>query len=201
MIRRLSVLVLGILVVMATAYTLGRRGTSTGRATEPVVPAVGAAKVADSAEDLLIPSKNAQPAPEFSKGEWINSAPLNLAEMRGQVVVVDFWTFGCYNCRNTLPALKHLNVSYKDRGLTIVGVHTPEVERERKLENIRREVAALGIVYPVVTDNDYSTWRAFGVVAWPTVFILDKQGRVRYKHIGEGAYEEQESVIKRLLAE
>jgi thiol-disulfide isomerase/thioredoxin len=186
---------------MATAYTLGRRGAPTDRANEPVVSAVGAAKVADSAEELLIPAKNAQPAPEFSKGEWINSAPLNLAEMRGQVVVVDFWTFGCYNCRNTLPALKHLNGSYKDRGLTIVGVHTPEVEREKRLENIRREVAALGIVYPVVTDNDYNTWRAFGVEAWPTVFILDKQGRVRYKHIGEGAYEEQESVIKRLLAD
>jgi thiol-disulfide isomerase/thioredoxin len=189
------------LVVIGTAYTFGRRGPSMGTANEPMVPAVGPATPADSAEKLLIPAKNAQPAPDFSKGEWINSTPLNLAEMRGQVVVVDFWTFGCYNCRNTLPALKHLNGSYKDRGLTIVGVHTPEVERERKLENIRREVAALGIVYPVVTDNDYNTWRAFGVEAWPTVFILDKQGRVRYKHIGEGAYEEQETVIKRLLAE
>jgi thiol-disulfide isomerase/thioredoxin len=189
------------MLVVTAAYTLGRRGPSMKPAEGPAVPAVGAAVLADSAEKLLIPAKDAQPAPEFSKGEWINSAPLNLAEMRGQVVVVDFWAFGCYNCRNTLPALKHLNESYKDRGLTIVGVHTPELEREGKLENLRREVASLGIVYPVVTDNDYNTWRAFGVKAWPTVFILDKQGRVRYQHIGEGAYDEQETVIKRLLAE
>jgi thiol-disulfide isomerase/thioredoxin len=201
MIRRLSVMSLAILIVVTAAYTLGRRGRSTGPAEKLTVPAVGTAKPADSTKELLIPAKNAHPAPEFFRGEWINSAPLKVDDLHGQVVVVDFWTFGCYNCRNTLPALKHLYGTYKDRGLTIVGVHTPEVERERKLESVRREVASLGIAYPVVTDNEYNTWRAFEVEAWPTVFIVDKQGRVRYKHIGEGAYDEQEAVVKRLLAE
>jgi thiol-disulfide isomerase/thioredoxin len=140
-------------------------------------------------------------APELSEGSWINSEPLTLKSLRGRVVLIEFWTFACYNCRNTLPVLNKWNAEYRDKGLTIIGVHTPELDYERNIDNLRREVAALGIKYPVVTDNDYSTWKAYGLEAWPTVFVLDKQGRVRWTHVGEGAYDKTEEVIKQLLAE
>ena len=116
-------------------------------------------------------------------------------------MLVDFWTFGCYNCRNTLPSLKRWHERYSDKGLTIVGVHSPEFDSEKKIDIVRREVASLGIRYPVVTDNDYETWRAYKVEAWPTAFLLDKSGRVRWMHVGEGAYEEAERTIQKLLAE
>jgi len=115
--------------------------------------------------------------------------------------LIEFWTFACYNCRNTLPVVKKWDAQYRDKGLTIVGVHTPESDLERNETDLRREVATLGVKYPVVTDNDYSTWKAYGVEAWPTLFLLDKQGRVRWTHVGEGYYDETEAVIKKLLAE
>ena len=135
-------------------------------------------------------------APEISNGIWINSEPLTLKSLRGRVVLIEFWTFACYNCRNTLPTVKKWDAQYRDKGLTIIGVHTPESDLERNLVDVRHEVEALGIKYPVVTDNDYSTWKAYGVEAWPTLFLLDKQGRVRWTHVGEGAYDETEQVIK-----
>jgi thiol-disulfide isomerase/thioredoxin len=140
-------------------------------------------------------------APEFSNGIWINSEPLTLKSLHGRVVLIEFWTFACYNCRNTLPTVKKWDAQYRDKGLTIIGVHTPELDYENNIDNLRREVAALGIKYAVVTDNDYSTWKAYGVEAWPTVFLLDKQGRVRWTHVGEGYYDQTEEVIRKLLAE
>ncbi|MDT7605403.1 MAG: hypothetical protein QOF61_3400 [Acidobacteriota bacterium] len=151
--------------------------------------------------DTVLDAKDAPQAPAFAAGTWINSDPLKLESLRGRVVVVDFWTFGCFNCRNTLPAIKRFHEAYAAQGLTVIGVHTPELDREQVVENVRREVSSLGLRYAVVTDNDYATWHAYGVEAWPTVFILDRRGRVRYKHVGEGAYDEQERVIKTLLAE
>ena len=151
--------------------------------------------------DKLADETKGATAPELSGGTWINSDPLTLKSLRGRVVIVDFWTFGCYNCRNTLPSVKSWDARYREKGLTIIGVHTPELERERDVENVRREVAALGIQYPVVTDNDNAIWNAYRVEAWPTWFVLDKQGRVRWMHVGEGAYDETEQLIKKLLAE
>lgn len=144
---------------------------------------------------------NLAPAPEFGSGTWINSEPLTIKGLRGRVVLVQFWTFGCYNCRNTLPAVKRWHQLYRDQGLTIVGVHAPEFDSEGKIENVRQEVMSLGITYPVVTDNDYTTWGRYQVNAWPTLFVLDKLGRVRATHIGEGAYEETEQKIQQLLKE
>ena len=151
--------------------------------------------------NTLVPGTKYVLAPEISGGVWINSEPLKLKDLRGRVVLVEFWTFACYNCRNTLPAVKSWDTRYRDQGLTIIGVHTPELDHEKEIENVRAEVASLGINYPVVTDNDYSTWKAYGVQAWPTLFVLDKQGRIRGMHVGEGAYDETESLIKKLLAE
>jgi thiol-disulfide isomerase/thioredoxin len=155
----------------------------------------------------MIPSRTltedskAPVAPEISNGTWINSDPLTLKSLRGRVVLIEFWTFACYNCRNTLPSLEKWDTQYREKGLTIIGVHTPELDFERDLDQLRREVAGLGIKYPVVTDQDYSTWKAYKVEAWPTVFLLDKQGRVRWTHVGEGYYDETEEVFKKLLAE
>jgi len=155
----------------------------------------------NSSNALPVAEEKAPAAPEFAIGDWINSEPLTVKGLRGRVVLVDFWTFGCYNCRNTLPAIKNWDARYREQGLTIVGVHSPEFEEERKPENLRREVAELEIRYPVVTDNDYATWRSYDVAAWPTIFVLDKSGRVRWTHVGEGAYDETEQVIQKLLAE
>jgi thiol-disulfide isomerase/thioredoxin len=155
----------------------------------------------DFEADTLIAAAKATTAPEFAKGNWLNSDPLTLAKLRGHVVVVEFWTFGCFNCRNTLPSVKEWDTKYRGRGLTIVGVHTPETDSEYSFDSVRKEVPALGIKYPVVTDNDYQTWKAYGVEAWPTIVVLDKQGRIRWLHVGEGRYDETESVIKALLAE
>ena len=146
-------------------------------------------------------SSDSAAAPELAAGEWINSAPLKLNDLRGRVVLIEFWTFGCINCRNTLPFIKSWHDRYQDKGLTIIGVHSPEFDEERKVENLRREVTSLGIRYAVVTDNDYQTWSAYHVEAWPTSFLLDKQGRIRWKHEGEGSYDEAERLIQRLLAE
>jgi thiol-disulfide isomerase/thioredoxin len=159
------------------------------------------ATIADVKPDIFIAAANAPKAPLFAEGAWLNSDAIKLGKLRDRVVLVEFWTFGCYNCRNTLPAVKQWDASYRDRGLTVVGVHTPELAGEYKIDNLRTETQSLGIKYPVVADNDYKTWNAYGVEAWPTMFVLDKQGRIRWQHIGEGSYVETENVIKRLLAE
>ena len=160
-----------------------------------------------TAGEQMIPSgkvteeTKAPTAPEIASGTWINSEPLTLQGLRGRVVLIEFWTFACYNCRNTLPTVRKWDTQYRQQGLTIIGVHTPELDYERNVENLRHEVAGFGIQYPVVTDNDYSTWKAYGVEAWPTLFLIDKQGRLRWMHVGEGGYDETEQVIRNLLAE
>jgi len=154
----------------------------------------------NSANNMLSESKSPA-APEFADGVWINSEPLTVKRLRGRVVLIEFWTFGCYNCRNTLPFVKRWHERYGNKGLVLVGVHSPELEDEKNIENVRREVTSLGIRYPVVTDNNYSTWNVYHVEAWPTIFVLDKMGRIRWTHAGEGAYDETEQVIQKLLAE
>ena len=164
-------------------------------------PLVADDKAAPDAEDVLISAKNAAAAPAFAAGKWINSEPLTLEKLRGQVVLVDFWTFGCYNCINTLPALKGYNAKFGGQGFTVVGVETPETDGERDYNNLVGAVEKRGIKYPIVTDYDSKTWQSYNVNAWPTIIILDKQGRIRYTHVGEGSYDVQEKIIRTLLAE
>jgi thiol-disulfide isomerase/thioredoxin len=152
-------------------------------------------------EDGLIPANKARSAPEIAGDKWINSDPLTIENLRGRVVLIDFWTFGCYNCVNTLPTLRRFHEQYASKGLVIVGVETPETRYERVFENLVKAVDQRGIKYPVVTDYDNKTWDAYGINAWPTVVIVDKSGLVRYVHVGEGEYVTQESVIAKLLAE
>jgi peptide-methionine (R)-S-oxide reductase len=140
-------------------------------------------------------------APELTSGTWINSDPLTIQGLRGRVVLVEFWTFGCYNCRNTLPYVKKWNEKFADKGLTVVGVHSPESELEQNVETLREQVGSLGIRFPVVTDNNYAIWKAYKVNAWPTFFLIDKQGQIRWTHVGEGAYAEAENLIQKLISE
>lgn len=124
-----------------------------------------------------------------------------LEDVRGKVVIVDFWTYSCINCIRTQPYLNAWYEKYADKGLVIVGVHTPEFSFEKKYENVLAAVQKENIQYPVVLDNDYATWRAYANRYWPRKYVIDAQGRIRYDHIGEGAYEETEHVIQQLLKE
>jgi thiol-disulfide isomerase/thioredoxin len=142
-------------------------------------------------------------APELSGGgAWINSEPLTLNSLhqQGKVVLVDFWTYGCYNCANTLPYIKQWWERYKDQGLVIVGVHTPEFDSERILENVQAAVKRQEIGWPVVQDNDYAIWQAYGNRYWPHFYLIDSRGQIVYDHIGEGAYTETERQIQSALA-
>ncbi len=141
-------------------------------------------------------------APEFEGvTRWLNSPPLSLADLRGKVVLVDFWTYTCINCLRTLPYLRAWDERYRDRGLVIVGVHTPEFAFEKDTGNVRDAVARNRLRYPVAQDNDYATWNAWGNRYWPAKYLIDAGGQVRYTHFGEGDYDVTERAIRGLLAE
>jgi thiol-disulfide isomerase/thioredoxin len=139
-------------------------------------------------------------APNF-KGinNWLNSPPLNMSDLRGKVVMVNFWTYGCYNCVNTLPHVTRLHAKYKDKGLVIVGLHTPEFPFEKSTGNVQAALKRHGILYPVAQDNDSATWEAYRNRYWPAQYIVDQSGRIVYFHAGEGAYDEIERTIQNLL--
>jgi cytochrome c biogenesis protein CcdA/thiol-disulfide isomerase/thioredoxin len=141
-------------------------------------------------------------APELQGiAEWVNSEPLTLRQLRGRVVLIDFWTYSCINCLRTLPHLKAWDRAYRDDGLTIVGVHSPEFAFERVPDNVRAAVRKQGIRYPVALDNDFATWTAYANEYWPAKYLIDRNGRVRYYHYGEGEYDETEELIRRYLGE
>jgi thiol-disulfide isomerase/thioredoxin len=141
-------------------------------------------------------------APDFAGIEkWINSEPLKIGQLREKVVLVDFWTYTCINCIRTLPYLKDWDKKYRDKGLVIVGVHTPEFEFEKKYENVLKAVNDYKLKYPVAQDNNYATWSVYQNRYWPHKFLIDIDGYIRYDHIGEGAYEETEKMIQALLHE
>ena len=139
-------------------------------------------------------------APEFAgTQEWINSQPLLLQELRGKVVLIDFWTYSCINCIRTLPFLQTWHERYADEGLVIVGVHTPEFEFEKVYDNVVQATKDMGVAWPVVQDNGYSVWRSYNNRFWPAKYLIDKDGVIQYRHFGEGRYAETEQEIRRLL--
>jgi hypothetical protein len=132
---------------------------------------------------------------------WINSQPLTVADLRGTVVVVDFWTYTCINWLRSLPYVRAWAEKYKDHGLVMIGVHTPEFAFEQDVENVRRATKEMRVGYPIAIDNDYAIWRAFNNHYWPALYFVDAQGRIRHHQFGEGAYEQSEMIIQQLLIE
>lgn len=173
---------------------------ATGAAAIATLVASPAASAA--ASPAATPVNNSTTAPEFTGIDtWLNSDPLTMQQLRGKVVLVDFWTYTCINCIHVLPYVKTWNQKYKDQGLVVVGVHTPEFPFERDRDNVKTAIKRFDITFPVAQDNRYATWRAYGNEYWPAFYLVDKKGHVAYTHFGEGDYEQTEAKIKALLAE
>jgi len=146
-------------------------------------------------------AENTRLAPEISGQAWINSQPLKLAELRGKVVLVEFWTFGCYNCRNVEPYIKAWHQKFADSGLTVIAIHSPEFSYERTQTEVQRYVREHAISYPVAIDNDFITWNRYKNHYWPALYLIDKRGVLRYSRFGEGGYNQTEQQITKLLDE
>ena len=149
-----------------------------------------------------VQADNFPAAPEFvGISGWINSGPLKMADLKGKVVLVDFWTYTCINCIRTLPYLNSWYDKYSDKGLVIIGVHSPEFDFEKNTDNVKSAVEKYGVKYPVAQDNDHSTWTAFRNNYWPHEYLIDINGKIRHETIGEGGYDETEKNIQELLKE
>jgi cytochrome c biogenesis protein CcdA/thiol-disulfide isomerase/thioredoxin len=159
----------------------------------------GQALAAQSNHNGGLPNYGVAPA-LHPDGDWINTKPLTLKQLRGQVVLIDFWTYSCINCLRTLPHLKAWDAAYRSKGLVIIGVHTPEFAFEHVSSNVRSAVQRLGIRYPVVQDNRFKTWDNYANQYWPAEYLIDRTGHVRHTHFGEGEYPNTEALIRRLLA-
>lgn len=183
----------GALIIASVAFMIYQDIGGAGSAIAPQ----SSIKVATTLQNELW---HPYPAPNIAGIEtWINSPPLQLSMLKGKVVLIDFWTFSCINCVRTLPYLKMYYQKYHDKGLVIIGVHTPEFEFEKNPDNVRRAVRIDGIQYPVALDNEFVTWRNFGNHYWPAHYLIDKQGKVVYEHFGEGDYDITENNIRFLL--
>lgn len=155
---------------------------------------------------LLVHPRDAQAfvgrkAPELESPVWINSDPKSLNSLRGKVVLVEFWTFGCYNCRNVEPQIKKWHQEYAGQGFVVIGIHAPEFSYERDIDAVKRYVRENNIPYTVVLDNDFAIWNRYGNRYWPAIYLIDKQGIIRYIRAGEGGYTTTEAMIESLLAE
>jgi thiol-disulfide isomerase/thioredoxin len=147
-----------------------------------------------------LPVEGTMPSLDGATG-WLNSAPLTAAELRGRVVLVNFWTYTCINWLRTLPYLRAWAKKYQDHGLVVLGVHTPEFSFEHDLDNVRQAVRDLGVDYPVAVDNDYAIWNAFANQYWPAFYFVDAQGQIRHHRFGEGDYQMSEMVLQQLLTQ
>lgn len=154
---------------------------------------------------VCVPAVSAKEAPRVAPalaGEtWINTAPLHPADLRGQVVLIEFWTFGCVNCRNVEPYIKTWHAAYAAKGLTVIGIHSPEFDYERGREAVAAYARTHALQHPILIDDDFVNWRRFDNRAWPAMYLIDKRGRIRYVKVGEGDYERTERAIQTLLAE
>jgi thiol-disulfide isomerase/thioredoxin len=160
----------------------------------------------DKAQFQNIDKSQFRKAPEFTQiSGYINTpdnnGPITLSSLKGKVVLVDFWTYSCINCIRTIPYLNGWNHKYADKGLVIVGVHSPEFEFEKNYDNVKAAVQRFGITYPIILDSDHGTWNAYGNQYWPRDYLIDAQGYIRHDHIGEGGYNDTEKAIQSLLAE
>jgi cytochrome c biogenesis protein CcdA/thiol-disulfide isomerase/thioredoxin len=179
--------------VQSAGVSTARQGGAMTAGTMPTEKELAAAGVA-------LPVEGPMPSLDGAV-QWLNSPPLTTAELKGKVVLVDFWTYSCVNCLRSLPYVRAWAAKYKDQGLVVIGVHTPEFAFEKNIENVKKAVADLKIAYPVAIDNNYAIWRAFNNEYWPAHYFIDAQGRIRDHHFGEGDYDGSERIIQELLAE
>jgi thiol-disulfide isomerase/thioredoxin len=181
--------VTSLLVENDASQAMGRGGSPAGGETEEAV-------IVQSDLPVLYA------APELENEVWLNvDHPLRLADLRGKVVAIEMWTFGCINCQHVIPSLKELHSSYADQGLVIIGNHYPEFTYETDLDNLKAAIAQWDIQYAVAQDNDGKTWRAYHNRWWPSLYLIDKWGNVRFNHHGEGRYAEIDAAVRSLLAE
>jgi cytochrome c biogenesis protein CcdA/thiol-disulfide isomerase/thioredoxin len=173
--------------------------TETTAATDAGAPAMMRAAASADAP-LSLPVEGELPSLSGAV-QWLNSPPLTAQDLRGKVVLVDFWTYSCINCLRSLPYVKAWAQKYRDQGLVVIGVHAPEFAFERNVDNVKRATHDLGVDYPVAIDNNYAIWRAFGNQYWPAHYFIDAKGQIRFHHFGEGDYAHSEQVIQQLLAE
>lgn len=200
--RRQLLLYLGLGITgagAATAWgTIAQKATP--RKTIATTDSIPASKAASepNANDLALATS--QRLPDFQGiSQWLNSAPLTVRDLKGSVVLVQFWTFSCINCQRTLPSIVRWHQQYAAQGLKVIGIHTPEFAFERDANNVKQALRKHQITYPVPIDNDFKTWKAYSNEYWPHLFLADRQGLLRYDHIGEGAYDTTEQTIRRLL--
>ena len=193
---RLLTITLGLLAIVI----VGRAGLSWNSVSAQSAPATGSQQ---EAETVYVSSlRDYGPAPEISGDSWLNTdVPLRLNNLKGKVVLLDMWTFGCINCVHIIPSVRDWHDKYASEGLVIIGNHFPEFSYEHDIANIRDAVVRLDVPYAVTQDNGGETWSAYNNRYWPTVYLIDKQGHLRYQHIGEGAYDSTEAAIQDLLKE
>lgn len=165
-----------------------------------IAPEVAAAGVSAAAARSELPVEGKAPSLDGAV-EWLNSPPLTREQLRGKVVLIDFWTYSCINCIRTIPYVRAWADKYRDQGLVVIGVHAPEFAFEKKIDNVRQAVARFKIDYPVAIDNDYRIWRAFDNSYWPAHYLIDARGQIRYHHFGEDNYRQTEEAIQDLLRE
>jgi cytochrome c biogenesis protein CcdA/thiol-disulfide isomerase/thioredoxin len=178
---------------------------NTAKAEEHLIDALHSSKpaavlAATSADTPALDDEGAMPSLDGADG-WINSPALSTKSLKGKVVVIDFWTYSCINCLRALPYVESWSTKYKDAGLVVIGVHTPEFAFEKERSNVEKAVRDLKVTYPVAIDSDYAIWKAFHNEYWPAHYFIDGKGRIRHHHYGEGEYEESERVIQELLKE
>jgi thiol-disulfide isomerase/thioredoxin len=182
-------------IVAAAVFAISQSNQSNGNTTSQL-----AAAAAGTPDPDLIAIASRPPAPEFTGlAGWLNSPPLTVSGLKGQVVLVDFWTYSCVNCVRTLPHLQALQSKYSAKGLTIVGMHSPEFDFEMSQSNVAAAVKRLNVTWPVALDSHMATWNAYSNQYWPAEYLIDQQGRVAYFHAGEGDYDTTERAIVSLL--
>lgn len=188
-----------IAVVAITAAVFAITAPTALLISRPVISAVLASSAQAPGTSRLAVEGNMPPLD--GAVQWINSQPLKAADLRGKVVLIEFWTYTCINWRRQLPYVRAWADKYKDKGLLVIGVHTPEFAFEKDIDNVRRETKEIRVPFPVAVDTNYAIWQAFGNEYWPALYFVDTQGRIRHHQFGEGDYEQSETVIKQLLAE
>src|SRR5215203_6533574 len=196
----MAIAIVSVIAGFAIYFNTQKSNISNKSTSDEFITTIG--QIGENGKVINIDKSQFKKAKDFSKiSEYINTKPISFDDLKDKVVLVDFWTYSCINCIRTIPHLNEWYDKYSDKGLVIVGIHTPEFEFEKNPENVKSAVQKFGIKYPVLQDKDKETWNEYENRYWPRKYVVDDEGYIRYDHIGEGAYQETEKVIQALLTE